>query len=423
MIYLKVRKLLKNKMHTNNCDVLIIGGGIVGLCTAYQLIEQNITKRIIILDKEKELGLHSSGRNTGVLHAGLYYIPNTIKAKVCVSGSRRLKKWIEERKLPIKYCGKVIVPQKDTLDSQLDVLSNRAIANGAKIELWDELQLKSFIPEARTASGRALWSPNTVVIKPNLVMKELEKELQEKGVKIVRGCKNWKVNKVHTEIHLANGEKFSYAHLFNCAGLHSDEVAHQFGIGNNYKVIPFKGIYWKIKKDCPIQPSTNLYPVPDLNIPFLGVHFTPSADSPSIVSIGPTATPAIGRENYQSFENIEPIMTMNNVALLSRLYLGNKEGFRRYVHEQAFLMFPWLLLKSAKELIPSIELKHIEISKKVGIRAQLFNLKEQRLENDFLCHKGPNSTHVLNAISPAFTASFSLADLIIEKSELNKQSL
>ena len=149
-------------------------------------------------------------------------------------------------------------------------------------------------------------------------------------------------------------------------------------------------------------------------MPFLGVHFTPSADCTPLVSIGPTATPACGRENYRGLEAIEPAMSAANLALLARQYLSNRGGFRRFVHEQAFLALPPLLLMAAQELIPSLRAEHIEISKKVGIRSQLFNHSSQRLEDDFLFLPGTASTHVLNATSPAFTASFALADLIID---------
>ena len=133
------------------------------------------------------------------------------------------------------------------------------------------------------------------------------------------------------------------------------------------------------------------------------------------MSIGPTATPAFGRENYRGFKGIEPGMAAENIGLLARQYLTNRGGFRRYVHEQAFLSLPPLLIQAAQELIPAVKPEHIEVSQKVGIRSQLFNRQTERLEDDFLCLPGPSSTHVLNAISPAFTASFALADLIIDQ--------
>ena len=155
-------------------DVLIVGGGMVGLCLAHQLLERGITTNVTVLDKESELGCHSSGRNSGVLHAGLYYKPGSVKAQVCVGGARRLRAWVQERGLPLNACGKVIVPQRPDLDSQLDVLAERGSANGATVEFWDEQQLRELIPEARSASGRALWSPNTAVVKPITVVRRLQ---------------------------------------------------------------------------------------------------------------------------------------------------------------------------------------------------------------------------------------------------------
>ena len=215
---------------------------------------------------------------------------------------------------------------------------------------------------------------------------------------------------------IKSGEQIFYGHLFNCSGLQADHIAHQFGIGETYTLMPFKGFYWQINQRCTIQPRTNIYPVPDLAVPFLGVHFTPSADKQPTVSIGPTATPAWGREHYKGFKGVEAGMALRNAAILAKQYVLNKENFRRYVHEQAFLSMPPLLLKAAQELIPAIRQEDIEISPKIAIRSQLFNHRTQRLEDDFLCLPGPHSTHILNAISPAFTASFELADLILERS-------
>jgi L-2-hydroxyglutarate oxidase LhgO len=402
-------------MTSNCCDVLIVGGGIVGLCLAHQLLDRGIASRITVLDKEPELGLHSSGRNSGVLHAGLYYKPGSVKARVCVGGARRLRAWIEERGLPLNECGKVIVPPRPELDGQLDVLAERGIANGASVELLDKDQLRELIPEACSASGRALWSPNTAVVKPIAVVRRLQQELREQGVSFLNCQSGWLAQPGRRQLRLADGETITYGHLVNSAGLHADRVAYPFGVGHQYMLLPFKGLYWQLKPDCPIQPCCNLYPVPDLEVPFLGVHFTPSADSTPLVSIGPTATPAWGRENYRGMQGLEPAMAVETISLLVRQYLANHGGFRRYIHEQAFLALPPLLLRAAQQLVPSVRAEHLELSQKVAIRSQLFNHNTKRLEDDFLCLPGPASTHVLNAISPAFTASFALADLILDQ--------
>jgi len=396
-------------------DVVIVGGGIVGLSIASQLLDRGVSSRICIIDKEATLGLHSSGRNSGVLHAGLYYKPDSLKAKVCVDGARRLRAWVQDRHLPLLCCGKLIVPTREDLDSQLDELAARGRANGAIVHFCDESQLHELFPEARSASGRALWSPTTAVVKPITVVNRLQQELQQRGVCFHVAAQGWVAKPSQQRLLLADGTTINYGHLFNCAGLQADRVAHHFGVGSHYSLLPFKGLYWQLKPGCPIQPRTNLYPVPDLNVPFLGVHFTPSADATPLVSIGPTATFAWGRENYRSLQAVEPAMAASNLALLARQYLANQGGFRRYVHEQAFLALPPLLLRAAQELIPAVRAEHIELSQKVGIRSQLFNHRTQRLEDDFLCVPGPHSTHLLNAISPAFTASFALADLILDE--------
>jgi len=402
-------------MSNQTCEVLIVGGGMVGLSLAHQLLVRGIASAITVLEKEPELGRHSSGRNSGVLHAGLYYKPGSVKAKVCVAGARRLRAWVQERGLPLNACGKLIVPPRPELDPQLDVLAERGRANGAQVEFWDEAQLRELIPEARSASGRALWSPNTAVVKPITVVRRLQQELGERGVVFLEGQTGWTVEPERRQLRLADGGTIAYGHLINCAGLQADRVAHRFGVGRQYSLLPFKGLYWQLKPDCPIQPRCNLYPVPDLNVPFLGVHFTPSADANPVVSIGPTATPAWGRENYRGLQAVEPAMAAANLALLARQYLANRGGFRRYVHEQAFLALPPLLLRAAQQLIPAVRAEHLQLSEKVGIRSQLFNHTNQGLEDDFLCLPGPHSTHVLNAISPAFTASFALADLILDE--------
>ena len=402
-----------------SCDIVIIGGGMVGLSLAHQLIERKLSEKIIIIDKEVSLGKHSSGRNSGVLHAGIYYKPGTLKSKVCVEGSKRLKEWVIKRNLPINNCGKIIVPQKENLDKQIDELALRGTKNGADVDIWDHKQLSKFAPLVRSSTGRALWSPNTSVVKPITIINTLYLELIKKGVEIINlgSHQKWEVDPEKKSILINKSQKLRYSFFINCAGLQADRISHLFGLGNDYRLIPFKGLYWQIRENSSINIKSNIYPVPDLNVPFLGVHFTPGAGINSHVSIGPTATPALGRENYKTFESIEPINSLNNIFLLCKQYVLNQNGFRKYAQEQLLLsLFP-LMLKSARELIPSIRANDIESSDKVGIRSQLFNLKTQKLEDDFLYLENSQSLHILNAISPAFTASFALADLIINKSK------
>ena len=174
-------------MFKKNTDILIIGGGIVGLSLAYQLSKKNLFKKITVIDKENKIGQHNSGRNSGVLHAGIYYKPNSLKAKVCMSGAKRLKKWIKKRNLPINNCGKIILPQKEILDSQLDFLFKRGKDNEVNIEMIDIKEIKKRISNPRKFVKRAIWSPETSVVDPLIILNKIKQELVENNVEILLG--------------------------------------------------------------------------------------------------------------------------------------------------------------------------------------------------------------------------------------------
>ncbi|MBI96908.1 FAD-dependent oxidoreductase [bacterium] len=401
-----------------NFDIVIIGGGIVGLTLANQILERDERLRIAIIDKEREIGLHTSGRNSGVLHAGIFYKPNSLKSKVCINGARRLKEWCKEEGLDLLNCGKIITPQKEHLDSQLEVLNEMGKQNGVSSEIINKQEFLKLIPYGRSASGRALFVPSTSVVKPIQILRRLEKRLREKNVQFFLGyhvsfnLKNQQIlmlkNKFKKQIEDIS---LNYGYLFNSSGLHSDRVAKKFQIGKDLTILPFKGIYWGLSKSSPFNITTNLYPVPDMNMPFLGVHFTPTTDGK--INIGPTAFPAFGRENYKNLDNLEPSLTINFLKHLTVQWIINKRGFRNYASGQALQGFKPLFLKAAQELIPSIKNEHLVISDKIGIRPQLYDIVKCQLVDDFRVEHSKNSTHVLNAISPAFTSSFALADLII----------
>ena len=239
-------------MKSKITDICIIGSGIVGLTVAYQLKERYPAMSITVIEKESEVGLHSSGRNSGVLHAGLYYQPGTLKAKVCVNGAKRLRSWCRDMKLPVMDCGKIITPQRVELDQQLEVLLKRGKENGATVELIDQQQFYELAPDCKTSSGRALWSPDTSVVKPILIIHKLKQQLQDKGVSFILSQNKLEVISVENSVLLNNKNKISYGHVFNCAGLQADRVAHKFNIGEEFTMLPFKGSYWKLRK-CPFS--------------------------------------------------------------------------------------------------------------------------------------------------------------------------
>jgi len=399
-----------------NTDVLIIGSGMVGLSIAWQLLENQKNINITVVDKESRVGKHGSGRNSGVLHAGIYYQPGSLKAHVSVNGAKRLREWCKDENLPILECGKVITPQKCELDGQLDILFKRGTANGATVEIIDQQQFNELVPDGYTTTGRALWSPGTCVVKPLSVIQRLQERLCEKGVNFILSQNNWKLSSCKKKVILDDKPSLSYGHLFNCAGLQSDKVAHLFDVGRNFTMLPFKGSYYELKEDAPFHFNTNLYPVPDLELPFLGVHVTPSIDGK--IYIGPTATPALGRENYVGLENAEPSMALNFLRHMTTQFITNKK-MRRYIKDQAFDWMPYRFLEATKAIVPKLEMRHIKHSLKVGIRPQLYDIKTRQLVQDFVMLHTNNSTHVINAISPAFTGSFELADFILQNTQLN----
>jgi len=401
-------------------DIAILGGGMVGMALANQLSERHPDLSIALIDKEPEIGRHSSGRNSGVLHAGIYYPPGTVKAQVCVQGARRLRAWCDAEGLPVLACGKVIAPQAAELDGQLELLLERGRANGAEVHLIDDHEFHKFVPDGRTATGRALWSPNTCVVKPKLVLQRLAQRLRERGVRFALGASVTGVNPSARQLTVTQADdscNLVYGHLFNATGLQADRVARAFGVGEHCTLLPFKGLYWQLHPQAPFHFTTNLYPVPDLNVPFLGVHVTPSPDG--TVSLGPTAIPAWGRENYRALEGVEPLMALAFLGDLASQWWRNAGGFRRYAREQALHGFKPLFLQAAQALVPGLRSEHLIPSQKVGIRAQLYDRSSGTLVEDFRLEQAPASTHVLNAISPAFTASFALADLILDQSPLS----
>ena len=396
-------------------ECVILGAGITGLSLAYQLVKRKLVSanQILIIETEDSIGLHTSGRNSGVIHAGLYYKPGSLKAQVCVAGARRLLEWADNRKLKVNRCGKLIIAQDKYLEEQLQTLYERGTQNGALVEFVTSKQCEALAPSACRVGYRALWSPATSVINPLDVVTTLAKELKELGVFFSFGCSSCRY-----EYHslLLAGDYIYFGCLYNCAGAYSVEIAQKFDVASDYRVIPFKGNYWEIKQPRRFDLPCNVYPVPDLDLPFLGIHFTPSAVPNKAIYIGPTATFAFGKKNYHGIEGFDAFQSAINATILAVEYLSGKSYFRSYVHKQSYLWFERFVVREAKKLVPSITTEDIVPSKKVGIRAQVFNLSSRKLSDDFILETQGRTAHVVNAVSPAFTSSFALADLIINQS-------
>lgn len=392
-------------------DFLVIGAGIVGLTIAREIKRRYPMQAVTVLEKEPAPGRHSSGRNSGVLHSGIYYPPQSIKAQVCAQGAREMTEYCESRQLPLHRLGKILVLTHVEDAPQLDLLTERGRANGVIVARLDEQQLKELEPEASSATGEALFVPQVAVVSSSAVMKALVTEVEALGISIRCGGKLTDIDAARKQIQWS-GELISYGHVINAAGLHADVVAHQFGVGERYTLLPFKGLYWKLDPASGIQVRHLIYPVPDLRVPFLGVHTTTTTEG--VTYLGPTAVPAFGRENYRGTKGVTFYELMRIGVLLTSQFVSGRDAFRRLSWREGRRYFkPWFA-EAAQALLPKLRPEHLLPADKVGIRAQMLDKQTGHLVNDFLVERGPHSTHILNAISPAFTSAFSFARYICD---------
>ncbi|MEF2231076.1 MAG: L-2-hydroxyglutarate oxidase [Pseudodesulfovibrio sp.] len=390
-----------------NGEIVICGAGIVGLTIARELLKRGADD-IIIFDKEDRPGRHASGRNSGVLHAGIYYDPGTMKARMCLNGNRRMQAYCRERGLPLFASGKVIVARDESELPTLDELKRRAEANGATVEMLDEKQLAEIEPNAKTA-GRALHSPLTAVVDPREILRTMREELETSGK--VRFFFDTRFLSAGRNKAVTSQGEIGYSLFINAAGAYSDRVAQAFGLARNYRLLPFKGIYHKLKKPAADKIKGSIYPVPNIRNPFLGVHFTRSVHGD--VYVGPTAIPAFGRENYGILKGIDS----ECAAILLReihLFFENPK-FRAVALEEPRKYLFSHFYKDAEKLVRHIAPHDFIPCDKVGIRPQLVDIDSNKLVMDFVVQKEGNTVHVLNAISPAFTSSLAFAEMVVEK--------
>jgi L-2-hydroxyglutarate oxidase LhgO len=252
-------------------------------------------------------------------------------------------------------------------------------------------------------------------------MRVLVEQAVARGIELRCGVRITEVRAPERELWLEGGERISYGHVVNAAGLHADTIAHRFGVGHRYTLLPFKGLYWKLDSRAGFDIRHLLYPVPDLRVPFLGVHSTTTIDGQTY--LGPTAVPAFGRENYRGLEGTSACELARIGGRVCRQLVSGNDGFRALAWQEGRRFFkPWFL-DAARAILPRLRGEHLLPTEKVGIRAQMLDRETGHLVNDFLIERGPASTHVLNAISPAWTCSFPLARLICEEQVFTQPAL
>jgi L-2-hydroxyglutarate oxidase len=393
-------------------DYLIIGAGIMGLSLARALKAKQPQCNILILDKEADCAYHASGRNSGVLHAGFYYTADSLKAKFTVEGNRRMKEYCRSKDIPMNECGKLVVAQNKEELEQLYELERRGKRNGSNIRIISEKEAMSIEPSVKTFQ-KALHSPDTASVDPNQVCHAIKEDLKNLAVDF-----SFDTEYLSQHDHIVFTSKGEFTapagKIINCSGLYADKVAQDFGFGQKYTMMPFKGLYLKYTKNK-TDIKTNIYPVPNLKNPFLGVHYTKTVAGD--IKIGPTAIPAFWRENYKGFGHFSFSEFTSTAFYQSKLFLTNSFKFRELAFEEIRKYNKDYFIGLAVAMVQpgTIDPSGFTQWTKPGIRAQLLDKAKLSLVQDFVVEGDDKSIHILNAVSPAFTCAFPFSDHIVEK--------
>jgi len=383
-------------------DVAIVGGGIVGLATGLALTEGFPRLRLVLLEKESRIGTHQTGHNSGVIHSGIYYRPGSYKARLTVEGARQLIEFCERNGIRYERIGKVIVATTDAELPRLQTLYERGTANGVPgLRLLEPGELRTIEPHA--AAVRAIHSPSTAIVDFREVAAAMDLRLRAAGVEILTGRHITRVVRDGDGVRLCSSRGETPARrVINCAGLYSDVVARLMGAPTAVRIIPFRGEYYMIRPERHDLVRGLVYPVPDPAFPFLGVHFTRTIHGQ--VEAGPNAVLAFAREGY-SLGRVRPgelaaaLGYRGFWAMVARYWRTGSYEMYRSLSKAAFV-------RALQRLIPSIRPEDVTPGG-AGVRAQAV-AADGSLVDDFSIVSGPDAIHVLNAPSPAATASLAI---------------
>ena len=388
----------------SNFDFVIIGGGIVGLSTALKIQESG--KTVLVLEKEKTPGLHQSGRNSGVIHSGIYYKPNSFKSQLSIRGRELLIEFLNLKKIPFRLEGKIVVDKNIEKIESLFNRSKNLNMEGTKILTNQELLTK----EPYSIIKQGLFVPQAGVVNYRKVTEALAEEFSELGGKIeyfeeiisIESTKDGKILK-------SKKNKFQGDYLINCGGLYSDKLAKLDGLNPNVRIIPFRGEYYTLVKSKNNLVNNMIYPISDPDLPFLGIHLTRTIDGN--IEAGPNAVFAFAKEGYK-WTNFNFKETLNSLAYPGMLKLG-KKYFKTGISEMHRSLNKKAFVNEINKLISGITTKDIEV-RESGVRAQAVD-RDGKLVDDFMFQEGLSSLHVLNAPSPAATACLAIGEYIASK--------
>ncbi len=390
-------------------DIIIAGGGIVGLATAYRLLEKNPNLKVTLLEKEGKVAAHQTGHNSGVIHSGIYYKPGSLKAQNCIQGYRDLIEFAQKHEVPYELCGKIIVATRTEEVPAMENVLSRGIANGLDgLKRLDAGELKEYEPHVNGVAG--IFVPQTGIIDYKVVSARYAELFQQMGGEIRLNTKV--VDLVdkgnHTEV-VTEKETLETRLFINCGGLHSDRIARMQEENLDVRIIPFRGEYYMLKDEKKSLVKNLIYPVPDPNFPFLGVHFTRMIGGE--VEAGPNAVFAFKREGYHrsdfDWTDFKESISWKGFRMVAAKYwkTGMGEFYRSY-SKAAFT-------KALQHLIPEVQEDDL-IPAGAGVRAQACS-RDGGLVDDFMFSEFKSQVHVLNAPSPAATSSLAIGKTVAEK--------
>jgi len=390
-------------------DVAIVGGGIVGLSTAYQILIERPKTKLILLEKESQVGQHQTGHNSGVIHSGIYYKAGSLKAENCINGYQMLIDFAKKNEIPYDLCGKLIVATNDKEKEQIQLLFKRGQENNLDgLKILNREEIKKIEPFVEGLE--AIYVPQTGIIDYGLVCQKLKENIEKLGGKVKTGfsVQNLFENQKGVVIHSRKRSQIEAKVAINCGGLYSDRLAKGSMKNIDTKIIPFRGEYFKLKETSKYLVKNLIYPVPDPNFPFLGVHFTRMINGD--VEAGPNAVLAFKREGYKKTDfnvfDLSEILAWPGFQKVALKYwqTGLGELYRSY-SKKAFT-------RALQKLVPSIKKSDLEAAP-AGVRAQASS-KDGGLLDDFKIEQNNKIIHVLNAPSPAATSSLSIGKTIAE---------
>ncbi|MER5686358.1 L-2-hydroxyglutarate oxidase [Streptomyces sp. NPDC002205] len=389
-------------------DFCVIGGGIVGVATAWNILRRDPSAKVILVEKERALAAHQTGHNSGVIHAGIYYEPGSLKAKLCRRGAAWTKEFAAEQGIPFRECGKLLVATNQLELDRMQGLVERARLNGIDAELLDRAALRE--REPMVAGLAALFIKETGIIDYRQVTAALARLVTEAGGEIVTGAEIAEITERGDAVTVSTQHRtWRTRRLVACAGGQADRVARLAGLKTDFQIMPFRGEYYRLPAGKSQMVKHLIYPIPDPELPFLGVHLSPTIGGE--LTVGPSAVLALGRERYTTFGfSARDVADILKFPGLGKVAMAN---FKTGIREMRNAVWKRGYLREARKYCPSLQLSDLQ-GKHSGVRAQAV-MNDGTFVDDFLIRSTERMVHVINAPSPAATSALPIGEMIADR--------